>query len=226
MHWFIVLSQYLESNPSVLTTLGGLLNDLFATIVFKPPLLADMAPLMSLDASGEHYRAPIYWSAAALRHAVQRAIKDAQTLPLPRALSADKIFRPLVREIQYNQYRHMPQGFFPVRHPNRSSYRQLTISLAQISCDLLVLDLSLNYMRFTAGDLVPYAGITDTELNVIALFEALKRDEICEDEVMALAECSIGPALQAAADGYLKMQFVVSQSISGPFLTLPKSFEM
>ncbi|KAG6898089.1 hypothetical protein C0992_006009 [Termitomyces sp. T32_za158] len=131
---------------------------------------------MSLNVSGE-CRTQESWSTAALQDAVKRAIKDAQTSPLPRALSVDKVFDPLVRAIQRDHYRHMPQSSFPV------------------SSELLVLDLSLNYMMFSKGDLA--AGVTEKELIMIALFEALQRDEICEDEVVGLAKRLITPSFQA-----------------------------
>lgn len=172
---------------------------------------------MSLDCSGKHLM-PNSWSPAAVRDALKRAIKDVQTSPLPRALSVDKIFGPLVREIQSDQYRHMPQGLFPVRIPIGAVIDVLTISLKQVSSDSLVLDLSHNYTIFTRGDL---AGVTEKELNMIALFEALQRDEICEDEVMSIAKFLTTPS--PAAKGYFKIQYVVSISILEFLSIFPKS---
>ncbi|KAG6899238.1 hypothetical protein C0993_012027 [Termitomyces sp. T159_Od127] len=145
---------------------------------------------MSLDLSCQ-YPIPHSWSTAALRDAVKQATEDAQNSPLPRALSVDKIFGPLVRAIQYDQYRHVSQGFCPV------------------SFNLLVSDLSLNYVMFRRGDFA--TGVTEKELAMIALFKALERDEICEDEVLGLAKCVITPSFRAVAEEVPKIHLSTDQ---------------
>ncbi|KAG6819933.1 hypothetical protein H0H93_007332 [Arthromyces matolae] len=130
-------------------------------------------------------------------------VPDTKTMRLPRATNVERIFRPLVKEIQENHNSDIPRELFP------------------LSCDLVVLDLSLNFTMFVTGKMERYPGMSEKETKLVTFFEALTRGELHEAEVMQMARRLIGSLLETAIREYLKKKQRFKRSREGGVSDVP-----